>query len=89
MPPEVEKLRTVPKYRIVAQTLDACPMFARAKVHVYEIRGNIGRYRHIFDLKTSLEELESFDRDLEQFVVALPGHVKDMSKEEFKTEKFS
>lgn len=81
MPSEVEKIRTVPKYRIVAKAMEACPMFAMAQVYVYEIVGSAGRYHHKFDLKTSLKELKALDCDLERFVVALPDHVTDTSSQ--------
>lgn len=80
MASESETIRTVPKYRVVVEMLEACPMFVKAKVQIYEIRGNLGQYKPQFELKTSLKEIEELDRDLNHFVVALPAHVKDLSR---------
>ena len=80
MPSEMKKLRTVPKYRIVAKVLEACPMVVKAKVYVYEITGVIGQYRLKFTVNTSQKDIETLDRDLEQLVVTLPDYVRDMSK---------
>lgn len=78
MPSEIAK-RTVPKYKIVYKELEACPLFVKAQLYIYEIKGNTGQYSPKFELNTSLRELKDLDSDLERAVVILPDHVKDMS----------